>query len=247
MRYAAKLALRHLLATPGQTLLLMLGVAVGVSVFVFMSALIGGLATLLTERTVGNIAHVTLEMADRDPARLVDGDAQVAVQKDLSRREQIMVWEPAVALIEATPGVAAVSPQIRGSAFVQRGQAIAPVGVVGVQPDKLSAIADIGRAMVEGRAALTTTLELKTLQVGGRDGAFAPPRLATFRQAPIAARRRRDAGAGERTREFPGLTAAGGRPPAVERPSSHCRCVARTIRRCHRTGWSAPLIRTRQG
>lgn len=155
MRYAAKLALRHLLATPGQTLLLMLGVAVGVSVFVFMSALIGGLATLLTERTVGNIAHVTLEMADRDPARLVDGDAQVAVQKDLSRREQIMVWEPAVALIEATPGVTAVSPQIRGSAFVQRGQAIAPVGVVGVQPDKLSAIADIGRAMVEGRAALT--------------------------------------------------------------------------------------------
>lgn len=156
MLYAAKLALRHLLSTPGQTLLLMLGVAVGVSVFVFMSALIGGLATLLTQRTVGSIPHITLEMAERDPQRIVGGPGvQVAVQKDLSRRAQIMVWEPAVALIEATRGVTAVSPQIRGSAFVQRGQAIAPVGVIGVQPDKLSAIADVAGAIVAGTEALT--------------------------------------------------------------------------------------------
>lgn len=156
MLYAAKLALRHLLSTPGQTLLLMLGVAVGVSVFVFMSALIGGLATLLTQRTVGSIPHITFEMAERDPQRIVGGPGvQVAVQKDLSRRAQIMVWEPAVALIEATRGVTAVSPQIRGSAFVQRGQAIAPVSVIGVQPDKLSAIADVGGAIVAGTEALT--------------------------------------------------------------------------------------------
>src|SRR5690606_3827334 len=156
MLYAAKLALRHLLSTPGQTLLLMLGVAVGVSVFVFMSALIGGLATLLTQRTVGSIPHITLEMAERDPQPILGGPGvQVAVQKDLSRRAQIMVWEPAVALIEATRGVTAVSPQIRGSAFVQRGQAIAPVGVIGVQPDKLSAIADVAGAIVAGTEALT--------------------------------------------------------------------------------------------
>jgi lipoprotein-releasing system permease protein len=155
VHYAAKLALRHLLATPGQTLLLLLGVAVGVSVFVFMSALIGGLATVLTQRTVGSIPHVTFEMAPRDPRALIAGTAaQVAVQKDLSRRDQIMVWEPAAALIEGTGGVTAVSPQIRGSAFVQRGQAIAPVGVIGVLPDKLSTIADIEGAIVSGSAAL---------------------------------------------------------------------------------------------
>lgn len=156
MRYAAKLALRHLMATPGQSILLILGVAVGVSVFVFMSALIGGLATLLTARTVGNIPHITLEMAERDPAIIAPGSGtQVVVQKDLSRREQIAVWQPAVALVEETAGVTAVSPQIRGSAFVQRGQAIAPVGVIGVQPDKLSAIADVAGAIVSGDDALT--------------------------------------------------------------------------------------------
>ena len=45
MRYATKIAFRHLLSSPGQTALLTVGVALGVTVFIFMSALIGGLAT----------------------------------------------------------------------------------------------------------------------------------------------------------------------------------------------------------
>ena len=40
--YAVKLAIRHLLSHPGQTALLMAGVALGVSIFIIMSALIGG-------------------------------------------------------------------------------------------------------------------------------------------------------------------------------------------------------------
>jgi lipoprotein-releasing system permease protein len=153
--YAVKLAIRHLLSHPGQTALLMAGVALGVSVFIFMSALIGGLATLLTLRTVGSIPHIVLEMPDRDPATLSpNGRAQVVLQKDLSRRNQIAIWQPAIPIIEKTPGVTAVSPQIRGSAFVERGQAVAPVSVIGVMPGKLSAIADIDSAMIDGSSNL---------------------------------------------------------------------------------------------
>ena len=156
-RYAVKLAIRHLLSHPGQSALLMAGVALGVSVFIFMSALIGGLATLLTLRTVGSIPHVVLEMPDRDPAILLPSARTLSVlQKDLSRRNQIAIWQPVIPIIERTPGVIAVSPQIRGSAFVERGQAIAPVGVVGVMPGKLSAIADIDHAMVGGSSNLPT-------------------------------------------------------------------------------------------
>jgi len=149
--YAVKLAMRHLLSHPGQTALLMAGVALGVSVFIFMSALIGGLATLLTLRTVGSIPHVVLEMPDRDPATLsMDPGAQVVLQKDLSRRSQITIWQPMIPIIEQSSGVIAVSPQIRGSAFVERGQAVSPVGVIGTMPGKLSFIADIGGAIVDG-------------------------------------------------------------------------------------------------
>ena len=153
--YAVKLAIRHLLSHPGQTGLLMAGVALGVSVFIFMSALIGGLATLLTLRTVGSIPHIVLEMHDRDPAILSpDGLAQVVLQKDLSRRDQIAIWQPVIPIIEKTPKIIAVSPQIRGSAFVERGQTVAPVGVIGVMPGKLSEIADIDAAMVDGSSNL---------------------------------------------------------------------------------------------
>lgn len=155
MRYAVKIALRHLLSSPGQSALLTAGVALGVIVFIFMSALIGGLATLLTQRTVGSIPHVTLEMRERDPRVLaVGGTPQAVIQKDLSRREQISVWQPFVPLIEQTSGVTGISPQIRGSAFIERGQAVAPVGVIGVTPGNLSVIADIGAAVVSGDAEL---------------------------------------------------------------------------------------------
>ena len=156
-RYAVKLAIRHLLSHPGQSALLMAGVALGVSVFIFMSALIGGLATLLTLRTVGSIPHVVLELPDRDPAILSANARTLSVlQKDLSRRDQIAIWQPVIPIIERTPGIIAVSPQIRGSAFVERGQAITPVGVIGVMPGKLSAIADIDRAIVGGSSNLPT-------------------------------------------------------------------------------------------
>ena len=155
--YAVKLATRHLLSHPGQSALLMSGVALGVGVFIFMSALIGGLATLLTLRTVGSIPHVVLEMPDRDPAVIAPRPgALVVLQKDLSRRQQIAIWQPAVPIIAAQPGVTAVSPQIRGSAYVERGQALAPVGVIGVMPGKLSDIADIKSAVVDGSSNLPT-------------------------------------------------------------------------------------------
>ena len=156
-RYAVKLAIRHLLSHPGQSALLMAGVALGVSVFIFMSALIGGLATLLTLRTVGSIPHIVMEMQDRDPA-ILSPSAQIlgVLQKDLSRRDQIAVWQPIIPIIEKTPGVISVSPQIRGSAFVERGQAVAPVGVIGIIPGKLSDIANIEAAIVDGKSTLPT-------------------------------------------------------------------------------------------
>jgi lipoprotein-releasing system permease protein len=153
--YAVKLAIRHLMSHPGQTVLLMVGVALGASVFIFMSALIGGLATLLTLRTVGSIPHIVLETPDRDPAILSPAaGGQVVLQKDLSRRQQIAIWQPVVPIIANTSGVTAVSPQIRGAAFVERGQTVAPVGVIGVMPGKLSDIADIEAAIVDGSGGL---------------------------------------------------------------------------------------------
>ena len=61
MLYALKIATRYLTASKAQTALLVTGVAVGVFIFIFMSALIGGLAEFILSRTVGDISHVTIE------------------------------------------------------------------------------------------------------------------------------------------------------------------------------------------
>ncbi|KKB76325.1 hypothetical protein VW29_19795 [Devosia limi DSM 17137] len=156
MLYGFKIALRYLTASKTQTGLLIAGVGVGVFVFVFMSALIGGLAVFLVQRTVGNIAHVTIEEPARDPISLLpqSAGALVVEQRATSQRTQLRTADAFLPLIDAMPGVAATSPQIVGNGFLVRGLITAPVGVTGVETAKVSAIADIGKALVDGSTDL---------------------------------------------------------------------------------------------
>jgi len=61
--FAFTVARRYLLSSLSQTFLLVCGVALGVTIFVFITALIGGLAVLLTQQVTGNSAHVSIEAA----------------------------------------------------------------------------------------------------------------------------------------------------------------------------------------
>lgn len=156
MLYGLKIALRYLTASKSQTGLLIAGVAVGVFVFIFMSALIGGLAVFLVQRTVGDIAHVTIEAPTRDAVSLLPESVGplVVEQRATSQRQQLRTADAFLPLIEATPGIVAASPQIVGNGFLVRGLITAPVGVTGVEPAKISAIANIGKALVEGTTDL---------------------------------------------------------------------------------------------
>ena len=59
--FAFTVARRYLLSNPLQTALLVAGVALGVTIFVFITALIQGLAITLTDRVTANSAHVSLQ------------------------------------------------------------------------------------------------------------------------------------------------------------------------------------------
>ncbi|MBU1305852.1 MAG: FtsX-like permease family protein [Alphaproteobacteria bacterium] len=159
MLYGLKIALRYLTASKGQTGLLIAGVAVGVFVFIFMSALIGGLAVFLLQRTVGDIAHVTIEAPDRDAISLLPDSPDVLVvqQRAGNQRTLLRTADAFLPLIEALPGVAATSQQIVGNGFVVRGQTRAPVGVTGVEAAKVSDIANIAKALVAGSTDLTNS------------------------------------------------------------------------------------------
>jgi lipoprotein-releasing system permease protein len=60
MRLAFKIALRFLTSSKGQTLFIAIGIAVGVSVQIFIGSLIQGLQAGLVDTTIGNSSQITL-------------------------------------------------------------------------------------------------------------------------------------------------------------------------------------------
>jgi lipoprotein-releasing system permease protein len=156
MLYQIKIGWRYLTSNLLQSGLLVLGVAVGVFVFVFMSALIGGLAVYLVDQTVGDIPHVTVTQPDIEPARLYaasDG-ALIVSENATGRAATVRNTTEVIATLGQLPGLVAVSPQIVGNGFVTRGSVVKPVAVVGVEPEKVSVVADIGANLTAGTAEL---------------------------------------------------------------------------------------------
>lgn len=150
--FALKVARRYLLSNPSQTLLLIAGVALGVTVFIFITALIAGLAVRLTEQVTGNSAHVSLQPATR-VARVLPGPelpVESVALVSTFQRQQIRDWPMVVDLLRANPEVSAISPQISGSAFLVKSEAVAPVAVIGVEPQGIDAISRITPNIIEG-------------------------------------------------------------------------------------------------
>ncbi len=66
MRLAFKIAARFLSSSKAQTLLIVLGIAIGVSVQVFIGSLIQGLQKTLIDTTIGRASHVTVTSENDD-------------------------------------------------------------------------------------------------------------------------------------------------------------------------------------
>jgi len=166
--FALKVARRYLLSSPSQTLLLVAGVAIGVTVFVFITALIAGLAILLTEQVTGKSAHVSLEPPTRIARVLAGPDLPVESVALVStfQRQQIRNWPMVLELLRADPRVSAISPQITGSAVLVKSEAVRSVSIVGVDPQGIDAISPISPSIIDGNGDL------------GADGLLIGARLA---------------------------------------------------------------------
>ena len=157
MLYAIKIAARYLTASKAQTALLVFGVAIGVFIFIFMSALIGGLAEFIMARTAGDMAHITIQAEAVDPALLSPADAHrvLLAQEPASQTAAILKDTAAfIPLIESLPGVIGTSPQINGSGFLTRGAQVTQVSINGLEPGKESVIANLAGYITQGTANL---------------------------------------------------------------------------------------------
>ncbi|MEZ4360151.1 MAG: ABC transporter permease [Kofleriaceae bacterium] len=147
-------ALRYLRDAKGQTVLILAAVAVGVSVIVFLSALIGGLQTSLIDKTLGSQPHITLRVPREAPRPLVEATATRAIaraiQESPQRLRSIDQWPEVVSAAERRAGVIAASPGITGAGFAVRADAKSPIVVRGVEPERFVQIIDVRKRLVAG-------------------------------------------------------------------------------------------------
>ncbi len=156
--FEARVAVRFLREGRMQTVLIIVGVAAGVAVVAYISALISGLQRNTLEKTLGAQAHLSVSARDDVviPARepLPGSAALVQTQPRVQRPRSIGNWQSLVPVLEATPLVAAVSPMVSGAGLAQRGEATKSIALMGVDLDRYDRIVRLRSKVVQGEARL---------------------------------------------------------------------------------------------
>lgn len=147
------LAVRFLRDGRGQTLLIALGITIGVAVIVFITALISGLQANIIERTLGTQAHIRLQAPDEinrlPPAA---GATRLLLEDPRPQRlRSINNWQEIRELLDADPALDAVSPLVSGPAVAQRGNARRSVALIGMDPARYLRVVPVERDIIAGR------------------------------------------------------------------------------------------------
>jgi len=149
-----KIAVSFLREGRAQSIMITVGVAVGVAVIVFISALIHGLQSNIVERTLGTQAHIRLLSPDQvnqivpPPAGTVQ---LVQEDKRAQRLRSINNWQQITETLDQLPVLTAVSPVVSGPAFVQRGDAVESVALVGINLERYQQIIPLKEYLISGQ------------------------------------------------------------------------------------------------
>lgn len=136
-----------------QSLMITLGVAIGVAVIIFITALIQGLQTNLIDSTLGSQAHIRL--VSPDEVNLIAPPADDTLQliqedKRPQRLRSINNWQQITDTLDQLPLLTAVSPNVSGPGFVRRGEALESVILVGTDLERYQKIIPLNEYLISG-------------------------------------------------------------------------------------------------
>ena len=147
------IATRFLREGKAQSTLILVGIAVGVAVIVFLTALITGLQGNIIDRTLGTQAHIKVQPPEEANRILpaAPGTVQLVLEdKRALRLRSINNWQQVRDVLDRVPHVTAVSPVISGPAFARRGEALESVALVGIDAPRYQRIIPIQDDIVAG-------------------------------------------------------------------------------------------------
>mgnify|MGYP001014980751 CR=1 FL=1 len=155
-RFALTVALRFLREGRFQTLLIVVGVAAGVAVVTYISALIEGLQGNTIRRTLGTQAHLVVQPPEQRSTPSLPPAAGSTMLRDVQARAQrprtVDNWRAVEQALAGTPGVTAVTSVVSGSALAVRGEASRSVALVGIDLDGYDRIVSLRGSLAQGVA-----------------------------------------------------------------------------------------------
>ncbi len=178
-------ALRFMREGRTQTTLIVAGVALGVGVIVFMSALLTGLRANIFQRTLSALPQIVVLPADRvarplrsqsaqshdsgtnegsgdaahgDIARNPNASAHaVLLQAQAQRLRSLDQWQSVRERIARMPELLAITPVVNGPGFAIRGEATRSVAIIGIEPESYEKIIPLSEKIVSGRLRLANS------------------------------------------------------------------------------------------
>ncbi|MBI5262388.1 MAG: ABC transporter permease [Bradyrhizobium sp.] len=142
-----------------QTIFIIGGIAIGVAVIVFMSAMLAGLQANFIKRVLTSQPQIQLLRPDQVARPLRNGPGEIedaVVQRPSQRVISIDQWPKIRSQMLAMPEITAVSPTIAGSVLAVRGDSSRAVTLTGVEPDTYFNIVRVPDYIVAGQARLTS-------------------------------------------------------------------------------------------
>jgi len=153
-----RVALRFLREGRMQTVLIIVGVAAGVAVIAYISALISGLQGSTLTKTLGAQAHISVRAPDDivTPAwPAVPGTTALTdTQPRAQRLRSVANWQALLPLLEAMPAIAGVSPMVSGAGLALRGEATQAIALMGVDLDRYDRVVGLRSKVISGTARL---------------------------------------------------------------------------------------------
>jgi len=157
--FELRVALRFLREGRMQTLLIIVGVAAGVAVIAYISALISGLQSSTLTKTLGAQAHITIRSPDDlvKPAALeaTGSTTLTETQPRAQRLRSVANWQALVPLLESMPAIAGVSPTVSGAGLALRGEATQAIALTGVELDRYDRVVGLRSKVISGTARLS--------------------------------------------------------------------------------------------
>jgi lipoprotein-releasing system permease protein len=154
MLFSLRVALRFLIEGKNQSFFIIFGIAVGVSVIIFIGAIITSLQFNLIEQTLGNSAHITISESGDIFKDIKISSRFGIIENQIEEAVDFQDWRPILGFLEQKKLFTAISPVLEGNGFLVKGGEDAPIALRGVELERANQIYQISQRIIKGNDIL---------------------------------------------------------------------------------------------